>query len=566
MSMFEGLLIQERCTGKQYDLSQWPNMDEATSKLLHARGATSESCEYLWKDLPSPNTLKDMQGVLERLATALALQQRIVIVGDYDSDGATSISIMLKGMSKLGFKHVFYVVPHRFIHGYGLTDVLIPSIMTHAPDLIVTVDNGIQSVDSVKKLKDSGVDVIITDHHLPGPVLPDALIINPNQPDCKFVDKHLAGCGVAWYIMVALRSHLKLQLPHAINFNDLTIYAAIGTVADCVKLTSINRVIIQHGLNLMRSGKAPRGMAELMKVAKISYDKLTSVDIAFRLAPRLNAAGRLEDMSLGVQCLMSDQLSEAQSYAHQLNELNSQRQTLQASMQTKAFDMLKAGQSAGVIYDESWHQGIVGLIASKAREHIKRPVIAFAWDERKGCYKGSGRSIPSVNMKHILDDISCDHPDLMLNFGGHSAAVGLSVSASTWPLFASIFVKACSKYIPDDYQEVDVWHDGWIKDECLNSDWFKKLYMSHPFGMGFEEPIYLAKLIQAKSSVTKGGHVKIDALTPTSGHEVTVWMFHNASRPMGSELPEGSIEIVCQYLSGDRRLSLKALAWREAAA
>lgn len=560
VSDLEHVTCMARVSNKTFCLSDWDGMDEVVARLFHARLAPSGSNRYDWKHLPSPLTLKNMPEVLEVLSQARAQQKRIVIVGDYDCDGATSIAIMYTGFKKLGFEHIYYVVPHRFVHGYGLTDVLIPKILEHKPDLVITVDNGIQSVAAVKQLKDLGVEVIITDHHLPGQVLPDALIVNPNQGGCLFEDKHIAGCGVAWYIMVALRSHLKLH-SEKINFNDLTIYAAIGTVADCVQLTHVNRVIVQQGLQLMRSSQAPLGLKVLMKLAKVQENRISSVDIAFRLAPRLNAAGRLEDMSLGVQCLLAHDYKIATSVAAELDRLNSVRQEIQQTMELQAFNQIEEGAGA-VVFHEQWHQGIVGLIASKVKERLKRPVIAFAWDAVKSCYKGSGRSIVNVHIKHILDEMSLAHPDLMINFGGHAMAAGLSVSKEQWPRFKDIFINTCQNHVAHDHKEPDVIHDGWLEEKYMNADWFEKLYTTHPFGQGFEEPLYFARLTHAQSSVTSGGHVKIEAMTQNALHKVVGWIFSQGSKSsLDMRVASGDIVILFQFLSGGRQFSVKVIAW-----
>lgn len=548
------LILKERA-------SSVPECASEVERLFALRGASMGESDYAWRHLPPPDALKGMPEVVARLLQARSSQERILIVGDYDSDGATSIAIMVRGLSLMGYQHVFFLVPNRFKHGYGLTETLIPRVLDYQPTLVITVDNGIQSVAAVSALQRQSIDVIVTDHHLPGAVLPDTWIINPNQPGCAFPDKHIAGCAVAWYVMVALRAHLRAHraLP-SVSFNELSVLVAIGTVADCVRLTWCNRIWVQQGLSLIRSACVSPGVAALLQVASIAPEQINSGDIAFRLAPRLNAAGRLEDMSLGVQCLLSLDPHAAKEMAASLDALNAKRQSIQLDMQDQARAQCVLGEGPSVLFHRDWHQGVIGLIASYARELLKRPVLAFAWDEEKKCYKGSGRSVPEVHLKQVLDSVACRVPEAMLSFGGHAMAVGATVSPEHWDDFRQIFVEECSRQLPNPYHPVDHHHDGWVPEDCFSAAWFSKLYAAHPFGQGFEEPTYLASVALLEAHKTAKGHWRLGLRGPT-GQRIQAWWFKKEAPHDFLRSGTGPLHILFQYLPGMSSFSIKILAY-----
>jgi len=530
------------------------------AQIFAHRGESLHTMQYDWSYMPDPLKLKNMPEVLERLVYARTVSMRIVIVGDYDTDGATSISIMVAGLRKLGYDNVDYVVPHRFIHGYGLTCLLVPTIMSYQPDMVITVDNGIQSVEAVDMLTALGVEVIITDHHLPGPIVPRALIINPNLQDCPYEEKNIAGCGVAWCVMVALRSRLKNSMQHPVHFNDLTIYAALGTVADCVRLTHANRILVQKGLELIRAGHAPWGVKALMQIASVRASLVTSGDIAFRLAPRLNASGRLEDMSLGVRCLLSEDESQAIVYARELDALNMRRQAIQADMQEQALAQIDFQASCHVLFDASWHQGIIGLIASRVREVTKCPTLAFAWDDAKSCYKGSGRSIPGVHLKYVLDAIAHTHPHVMINFGGHAQAVGLSIGREHFALFRELFMQHAQQAVASCQVMADIVHDGVLPEKYLDITWFESLYQQHPFGQGFEEPIYCTPIQGIKVTESAKGHYHVQGHSPYNKQPISGWIFK--ASPFKSDVVSERGWIVFQYMGQYKKnINLKILAY-----
>lgn len=548
----DNLLIEPRKNINNFLLTDW-NINKEVARLLHNRLVDPGECLYDWKYVPNPFMLKNMLLVVERLQQAKVKSEKIIIVGDYDADGATSISIMMLGLEKLGFQNVAYVVPNRFVDGYGLTPCLLPKILKHDPQLIVTVDNGIQSCEAVDLLLDAGVDVIITDHHLQGAKLPNALIVNPNQLDCPFPDKNIAGCVVAWYVILALRSHLQ----NNINVNQLTVYAAIGTIADCVKLSYVNRIFINKGLNLIRKKCLSQGLLALMSLANIDASQIISSDIAFKLAPRLNASGRLDDMSLGVKCLLENDSEVALKIARELCDLNSERQNIQSVMEKQAIQQLVELNTPAVIYDVSWHLGIIGLLASKAKEYAKRPVIAFAWDDNKKCFKGSGRSVPGINLKHILDEISKIDPDLMLNFGGHAMAVGLSVCHDKLEPFKEAFFFVCGKKISSNYHVVDLTHDGDLPLEC-DFNWFIKLYDEHPFGQGFEEPIYSAYISNVRNVSNKNGHYRLEGKL-SHAYPVTAWVFKDINRKEEIVFAE-NMKVFFQFMYDKSKFVIKIIA------
>ena len=390
--------------------------------------------------------LKNAQQMAKLLAEAISAKRRLLIVADYDADGATACAVGLRGLRALGAQ-VDFIVPNRFEYGYGLTPEIVRLAAQSQPDIIVTVDNGIASVEGVAEARKLGIEVLVTDHHLPGDSLPDALcIVNPNQPGCTFPSKNLAGVGVMFYVLLALRAELRSRdaftdKPEP-NLGNLLDLVALGTVADVVKLDENNRILVQQGLLRMRAGRACAGITALLHVARKSPAQASAYEMGFIVGPRLNAAGRLEDMGLGIQCLLTDDANEAEDIAAKLDALNQERRSIEADMQQAALVSLESINPAEgyslALFDESWHQGVIGILASRLKDRFHRPVIAFARSQN-GEIKGSGRSIPGLHLRDALDLISKRHPHMLKKFGGHAMAAGLSLNEEHYIDFQQAF-------------------------------------------------------------------------------------------------------------------------------
>ena len=409
-------------------------------RILASRGVTdSAELNFALAELPTPETLLGMDAAVARLLDAREAQQRVLIVGDYDCDGATSTTLALLGLRALGFSQVNFLVPNRFEFGYGLSPAIVDVARQSRPDLIVTVDNGIASVEGVEHARALGIDVVVTDHHLPPAVLPRAVaIVNPNIPGATFPSGNLAGVGVVFYVLLALRAALaKLgEAEGSVNLAQFLDLVAIGTVADVVPLDRINRTLVEQGLRRIRAQRTRAGVLALLKCAGRSVERLTSTDIGFALGPRLNAAGRLSDMRHGIDCLLTEDVQQAESLASELDELNQQRRSIEQRMQVEADlhladdELAEPGMAATLgiaLFDPAWHQGVIGIVAGRLKEHLHKPVVVFTADGDEGI-KGSARSIPGVHIRDVLDAIATGHPGLIDKFGGHAMAAGLSLA------------------------------------------------------------------------------------------------------------------------------------------
>ena len=455
------------------------------------------------------------------LVEAIQNQARIVVLGDFDADGATSTALMIRALGAFGHAHVDYVVPNRFDYGYGLSVEIIEVLADKQPDVLVTVDNGISSLAGVEAAKARGWTVIITDHHLPGETLPQAdAIVNPNQPGCKFPSKHLAGVGVVFYLMGALRAALKaagwfesqaLALPRMSSFLDLV---ALGTVADVVPLDENNRLMIHAGLKRIRAGQTSQGIRALCEVAKRGLNFLTAQDLAFALGPRLNAAGRLEDMSAGIECLLTEDPFRARTIAIALNELNQTRRAIESKMNGDAQQTLtqlseQAELPLGlVLFEPDWHQGVVGILASRVKERFNRPVIAFA-RTGQGELKGSGRSIAGVHLRDLLARVDVAHPELILKFGGHAMAAGLSVREVDLNTFSAAFNEALAQQVSADMLTACIYTDGALEGQDLNLDLALMLQDAGPWGQAFEEPVFDGYFNVVHKKVLGNRHLKM---------------------------------------------------------
>ncbi len=466
--------------------------------------------------------LKGIDTAAALLVTALSEQQRIVIVGDFDADGATSTAVLMSGLKAFGFKYLEYMVPNRFEYGYGLTPELAEIVVAQGAELIITVDNGISALEGVALAKRAGVKVLVTDHHLPGAELPAAdAIVNPNQPGCPFPSKALAGVGVAFYLLLALRATLREQgyfqakgitEPNVAELLDLV---ALGTVADVVPLDSNNRILVHQGLMRIRAGKCRPGIQALIDVANRDARKLTATDFGFALGPRLNAAGRLDDMALGISCLLAPSLPLARQYAAELDNLNAERRNIEQSMQQEAQAFLSQLSFTGTelpeclcLYRADWHQGVIGILAGRIKEQFNRPTIAFAQGDN-GELKGSARSIPGLHMRDLLEEISSQYPGLIKKFGGHAMAAGLTIAEERLDTFKVALSFTAKKYLTAEQLTAVVVSDGELEQECFELDFAKLLQNAGPWGQAFPEPVFDGEFTLLSQKMLADRHLKM---------------------------------------------------------
>jgi single-stranded-DNA-specific exonuclease len=465
-------------------------------------------------------SLKGISDAVAVLLNALQQQRRLVIVGDFDADGATSTATLLIGFRQLGFQHVDFLVPNRFEYGYGLSPEIVQVAIAQGAELIVTVDNGISAIEGVAAAKAAGLKVIVTDHHLAGSQLPDAdAIVNPNQPGCEFASKALAGVGVAFYLLLALRASMREQGYFATqaepNLATLLDLVALGTVADVVPLDSNNRLLVYLGLQRIRSGKVRPGIQALIDIAKRQTHKLTASDFGFALAPRLNAAGRLDDMSVGIACLLANDLAKARQIAAELDSLNLERREIEQGMQTEALAFLsrlsfdgKALPKALCLYQADWHQGVIGILAGRVKELYHRPVIAFAQGDDNQL-KGSARSVHGVHIRDLLDEVSTRWPGLILKFGGHAMAAGLTIPADKLPEFEHAFREIAEKTIADELLTSVIYSDGELSANDLSMELAEVLQQAGPWGQAFPEPVFHGNFRLLQQRLLGEKHLKI---------------------------------------------------------
>jgi len=514
--------IVRRPAGKKR--AQFGAIHPLLERLFLARGLSSaEELDRTLAKLPSPWLLSGMAEMVEHLITAINAQQRISIVADFDADGATSCAVAIKGLQLLGASEVLFVVPNRFEYGYGLTPEIVELVKLQSPDLIITVDNGISSIDGVKAAKAAGIKVLVTDHHLPGAELPPAdAIVNPNLVDDKFPGKSIAGVGVIFYVLMALRSRLREQswfAQHQVqepNLAQLLDYVALGTVADVVALDQINRILVYQGLLRIRTGRAHPGLVALIEVAGKNPQAIAAGDLGFSLGPRLNAAGRMDDMSLGIQCLLTDDPALARDMAFQLDSLNADRQEVEGQMKHEAMVLLaemkaldKHHLPAGVcLFDAEWHQGVIGILAARIKDRLHRPVIAFA-PAGKDQIKGSARSIQGVHIRDVLSDIAAAHPKLLSKFGGHAMAAGLSLNMHDYPAFALAFDEMVSKRLVDVDLEQKVLTDGELTEQEMTVELADLLQNAAIWGQEFPEPVFNGVFDVIQARIVGQRHLKL---------------------------------------------------------
>ncbi|WP_454806128.1 single-stranded-DNA-specific exonuclease RecJ [Paraburkholderia fungorum] len=513
------------------------------ARLYAARGVCMpDEIETGLARLVPPAALKGCEDAAVLLADAIQNQRRMLVVADYDCDGATACAVAVRGLRMFGGR-IEYLVPNRFEYGYGLTPEIVALAARSAsgkPELLITVDNGIASVDGVEAANALGIDVLVTDHHLPGDELPAArAIVNPNQPGCTFPSKCIAGVGVMFYVLLALRAELRRRgafsddLPEP-RLDGLLDLVALGTVADVVKLDGNNRVLVAQGLQRIRKGKMQPGIAALFRAAARDARSASGFDLGFALGPRLNAAGRLSDMSLGIECLTTDDIGRAWDLAQQLDTMNRERREIEAGMQQQALEDLSAidpeGASTITLFNPSWHQGVIGIVAGRLKEKFHRPSFTFALADDSGqLVKGSGRSIPGFHLRDALDLISKREPGLIVKFGGHAMAAGLTIAAADVPRFTAAFEAVGREWLSEEALSRTVETDGELEDAYFTPQ-FVEMLDAAVWGQGFPAPVFSGEFDIASQALVKDKHLKLQLVRGRQRFNA-IWFNHTDTLP-----------------------------------
>ena len=488
--------------------------DPLLARIYAGRGVESATeLDDAFERLHGLDGMLNLRQMARLLADGIAARARMLVVADYDADGATACAVAIRALRAFG-ADVSYLVPNRFEYGYGLTpEIVRVAWEKHRPDVLITVDHGIASIEGVAEANRLGVRVLVTDHHLPAETLPEAwCIVNPNQAGCAFASKHLAGVGVIFYVMLALRAELRERrvLQHEPSMAALLDLVALGTVADVVRLDANNRVLVQQGLKRIRAGRMQPGIAALFEAAARDLSRACARDLGFVVAPRLNAAGRLADMSVGIECLVTDSPSRAAELARMLDALNRERREIESRMHEDALAVLEHDPRESYtlsVFDSQWHQGVIGILASRLKERFHRPVIAFARGDA-GELKGSGRSIQALHLRDALDLIAKRHPGLLLKFGGHAAAAGLTVRERDFPLFQGAFEETVRSLLTAADLELQLETDGSLEGNDLTFDLARTL-SEHVWGQGFPEPRFLDAFDVVDQRTVGGEHLKL---------------------------------------------------------
>ena len=513
-------------------------------------------------------------GTLDGVAAAVDLilahrDRRILVVGDFDADGATSTALIVRCLRAWGFASVDFLVPNRFEFGYGLTPEIVGLAAERSPTLIVTVDNGISSNAGVAAARARGIQVLVTDHHLPGNTLPDAdVIVNPNVPGCGFASKALAGVGVAFYVMAAVRREIDARgtvvMPPVQDFLDLV---ALGTVADLVPLDVNNRVLVSQGIRRMRAGRAVPGIRALLAIGNRALSSVTAADLGFTIGPRLNAAGRLDDMSIGIRCLLADSDSEALALATRLDQLNVERREIEGRMQGAALaavaglrDPAAGPARHGVcLFDGDWHQGVVGLVASRIKDRIRRPVIAFA-RASDGTLRGSARSVPGIHIRDVLDGVAVRHPELIHRFGGHAMAAGLTLDENMLDAFARAFDDEVARWRDPSVPSNRVETDGELASDEIALETAHAVREGGPWGQAFPEPCFDGVFAVKNARVVGDKHLKMWVTSGDGARNFDAIAFNFKGADETPALPEGDVRLVYRLdineYKGERRLQL----------
>ncbi len=520
------------------DLSLLPDSIPAILKRIYInRGITDVAqLETSARGLHSYQQLGGIDQAVELLFQAINEQKRIIVVGDFDADGATSSALSVLALRMLGSNNVDYLVPNRFEDGYGLSPEVVDQALELGAEMIMTVDNGVSSIEGVRYAKENGITVLVTDHHLPGQVLPDVdAMVNPNLDSCAFPSKALAGVGVAFYLMMALCVYMRkqnwfaqqgMQEPKLMELIDLV---ALGTVADVVPLDENNRILVHQGLQRIRAGKARPGIQALIEVAKRDARRLVASDFGFALGPRINAAGRLDDMSFGVELLMSNNIHAARRMASELDGLNQTRKEIEEGMKQEAMafcERLQFGENSELpyglaLFQRDWHQGVIGILASRIKEKFHRPVIAFA-DGGEGTIKGSCRSIPGLHMRDALDFIDTQNPGLIIKFGGHAMAAGLTIKEQDFERFSRLFDEVVKKELDEAALKGVIMSDGELKPEEFSMHVAEQLRSGGPFGQAFPEPIFDGEFKVLHQKLVGEKHLKLMLEPLYKGHPTNV--------------------------------------------
>jgi single-stranded-DNA-specific exonuclease len=504
----------------------------------------TEELDYSLERLHVPELLGGMADAVGLLQQAIEQQQRILVIGDFDADGATSCALCMRGLRAMGAHDVQYLVPNRFEFGYGLTPEIVEVARARQPDLIMTVDNGVSSVAGVAAARVAGIRVLVTDHHLPGAVLPAAdAMVNPNLPHDAFPSKALAGVGVAFYVLLALRARLRdsgwfagqgMEPPRLAQWLDLV---ALGTVADVVPLDHNNRILVQQGLNRIRAGRCVSGIRALLEVGGRNLARVVASDLGFVAGPRLNAAGRLDDMSLGIECLLANDETTARDMAAQLDAMNRDRREIESDMQAKALQIIdrlqldEARLPVGLcLFDPDWHQGVIGILAARIKERLHRPVIAFARSSG-GEIKGSARSVPGLHIRDVLDSVAARNPGLVRKFGGHAMAAGLSLAEADYAEFARAFDAVVAQLLSAADLFARIYSDGELAEEELTLDTAQSLRTGGPWGQSFPEPVFDGLFEVLAQRVVGVRHLKLTVRPQQGKHCMDAIAFNTAVLP-----------------------------------
>lgn len=536
---------------------------ETLGRILGARGIRSANeLDLGLKNLLPPNNLQGIDQAAELLAEAVTANASIVIVGDFDADGATSCALAVKCLKAFGMSEVSYLVPNRFEYGYGLSPEIVGVAAVRQPDIIITVDNGISSIDGVLAANELGITVLITDHHLPGEEIPQAdVIVNPNLPNDKFASKNLAGVGVIFYVLLATRAKLRalgwfsqsqVDEPNMSQFLDLV---ALGTVADVVPLDRNNRILVQQGLQRIRSNQACCGIRALLDVAQRNFANISASDLGFAVGPRLNAAGRLDDISVGIECLISDNDEHARELAQQLDSLNRERRQVEATMQRNALEEvdklnLESNQSSApkiyCLYDKSWHQGVVGLVASRIKERVHRPVVAFAPSEESSEnvdeLKGSCRSIEGIHIRDLLARVDALNPGLISKFGGHAMAAGLTIKVQKLEAFQKALEAVADEFTKGFSWDRVILTDGQLQAADYTQSFAEQLKQISPWGQAFPEPVFEGEFKVIDAREVGDGHLKMQVQPLASTQIIDAICFGYLSD--GADFPQDVIYMI----------------------
>lgn len=510
------------------------DLNPVQARLFAMRGVTTmDELDYGLANLEPISSLDNVDAAVELLLSKR--HERIIVIGDFDVDGATSTALMLRCLRAFGFAEVDFLVPNRFEYGYGLSPEIVQVAAKSSPSLIVTVDNGISSIAGVAEATESGIAVLVTDHHLPGDALPEAdVIVNPNLPNSRFQSRNLAGVGVAFYVLAALGKALEKEGQNGAaripaNYLDLV---ALGTVADVVPLDHNNRILVDQGIRRMRAGKTVPGITALLNQGSRQVRRTVSADLGFAIGPRLNAAGRLKDMSIGIECLLTDDHDIAARHAATLDQINRDRREIESTMRDQAFayvDSLDARRVPGCVclYEPTWHQGVVGLIASRVKERCHRPVIAFA-KESDGFLKGSARSVSGVHIRDLLAIVSTARPGLITKFGGHAMAAGLTIAEADYDEFSRLAATQLAQLYPDADFSGAILSDGLLLEDSLNLPFARALRAAGPWGSGFPEPMWSGDFDVLEQRTVGEKHLKLRVRPSSGGKSLDAIAFNQA--------------------------------------